>query len=595
VYQQEDLELIVAQLRATGTDQRQVEVKTAGGGLPKDVWETVSAFSNGDGGLIILGLDEARGFAPTQGFDAVKIRDAMVSGFRPRKPSDPEGPVTPPAQGAVDIAFVAGTSVVIAEVEELPADQKPSFVTSRGIQAGSFERQGDGDHRMNTHAIFLLSTNRTQPQDDREPVAGASREDLDSEQVSRFITRLRRTRPRAVADLTDDRDILVRFNVLSPDKKTPTLAGLLALGRYPQHMFPQLMISFASYPGHDKVSVEGSIRMLDRRVIEGPIPVMVDDAVDSLLANLKVRRVSRGAGAADEAEIPVDALREAVVNALAHRDYSSFALGEQVRIEVFPDRVEIVNPGGIFGGRRDVDLYDGSSRSRNAVLSTLLTEVPFPDRDETVSENAGSGIPRMTGVLGLAGLAAPKFVSDVTSMRVILDRHGILTPELDGWFESIGARTLDRYSRIALAQVSRGIGVHDKQLRSLLGIDTDDAKQVLRGLVSEGWLSYPRGPGQSYRFGPRLQSAGGSIPLEPFGTGVATPPRPPGFANLRLDERLLALLRVVDEADIHSLAELADSTVNALRPRLRVLIDQGAVVPTAPPQSKNRRYRLGTG
>lgn len=92
--------------------------------------------------------------------------------------------------------------------------------------------------------------------------------------------------------------------------------------------------------------------MLDRRVIEGPIPVMVEDLVRAALQNLQTRRVTRGTGAADEPEIPEVAIREAVTNALTHRDYSAWALGEQVRVEMLPDRVEIWSPGGIWGGRR---------------------------------------------------------------------------------------------------------------------------------------------------------------------------------------------------------------------------------------------------
>ncbi|MGB3910557.1 MAG: ATP-binding protein [Pseudolysinimonas sp.] len=588
---QGDLDLIVKRIRAAGTDLARVEVKAAAGGLPTTIWETISSFSNGRGGLIILGLDERTGFRPAVGFDATAIRDAVSDGFRPRRASDPDGPLTPRPQGTIDVGVVDGSPVVVVEVEELPAEQKPSFVTTRGKENGSFERTSDGDRRMSTHAIFLLATASAQPTDDRHPVDGAGYEDLDASLIERFVRRLRRVRPRAVADLRDDREILVRFGVLDADRNSPTLAGLLAFGRYPQQYFPQLMISFAAYPGRDKAVVAGDVRMLDRRIIDGPIPAMVDDAVSALLQNLKTRRVSRGAGAVDEPEIPVDALREAVVNALSHRDYSAYALGEQVRIEVYPDRVEIHNPGGIYGGRGEIDLYDGSSRSRNATLSSLLPEVPFPDRDETISENAGSGIPRMTGVLGQAGLTAPRFRSTVTSMSVTLDRHGILTPEVDAWLDGIGARELTRHGRIALALVRHGFDVHDQLLRSQLGIDTEEAKQVLRELVSQGWLSYPRRPGDAYRVGAIL--ARGIIDSQPPLVDLPfEQPRPAGHDSMSLDERVLAWLEILGESDIHELAILAESTPGSLRPRLRVLVDQGAIDPTAAPQSRNRRYLL---
>ncbi|TXK18832.1 ATP-binding protein [Homoserinibacter sp. GY 40078] len=587
---QGSLEVVVERLRAAKTDLTHVEAKAAVGRLPVSIWETVSAFSNDGGGVILLGLDEGANFAPAPGFDATSIRDAVAEGFRPRRAHEPDGPVTPRAQGTIEIDTIDGRPIVVVDVDELPPDQKPCFVSSKGKESGSFERVGDGDRRMSTYAVFLLSTSAQQPTDDLRPVDGATIDDLDPAQVARFVTRLRETRPRSVADLTDERDILTRHNVLSADRSTPTLAGLMSFGRYPQHFLPQLMISFAAYPGHDKADVRGDVRMLDRRIIEGSIPLMVDDAVSATLKNLQTRRVSRGAGAADEPEIPVDALREAIVNALAHRDYSEYATGDQVRIEVYPDRVEIANPGGIWGGRREVDLYDGSSRSRNRVLASLLTEVPFPDRSETVSENAGSGIPRMTGVMGRAGLLAPRFLPTITGMTVVLDRHGILGPDVEPWLQEVGASRLDRPERLALALVYRGFDLHDQLLRALLGVDTEEAKQTLRGLVIGGWLAFPKRPGDPYRPGALLAHHldRGSTPLFEM---TRMPTRPAGFAELSLDEKIIAMLEVVEEADIHDLALFIDSTPNAIRPRLRVLIDQGAVVPTAAPQSKNRRYR----
>lgn len=137
--------------------------------------------------------------------------------------------------------------------------------------------------------------------------------------------------------------------MLAPDGVTPTLAGLLAFGRYPQQFLPQAMITFAVYPGKSKNLVVGDTRMLDRR--------------------------------------------------------------------------------GIWGERRVIDLFDGSSRSRNGVLAALLADAPLPDRDEAVSENAGSGIPAMTGALGRAGLPAPRFDATVMGVKVTLDGHGLLIPK----------------------------------------------------------------------------------------------------------------------------------------------------------------------
>ncbi|GAA4372223.1 ATP-binding protein [Agromyces bauzanensis] len=585
-----ELAEVVQQLRSVGTDLRHIEAKAAVGGLPKSLWPTISAFSNHGGGVVLLGLDESDGFLPAEGFDAIAIRDAVADAFRPRRAADGAGPITPRPLGTIDVDEVGGSPVVVIDVAELPPSQKPSFVTAQGKEGGTYERVGDGDRRMSTYGVFLLSTDGAQPHEDSTMVDGASIDDLDPGQVSRFIARVRRTRPRSVADLSHDADILHRHNVLAADRSTPTLAGLLALGRYPQQFYPQAIITFAVYPGRTKADVIGDVRMLDRRIIEGSIPVMVDDAVLAILENLKTRRISRGAGAVDEPEVPVDALREAVTNALTHRDYSAWALGEQVRVEMFPDRIEVSNPGGIWGGRRVVDLYDGSSRSRNQVLAALLTEVPLPGRDESVSENAGSGIPRMTGVLGRAGLPAPKFLPTVTSMTVVLDRHGLLNPDSSDWLRSIGADSLEPDLQRALVLVHRGNAVDDQILRAALVMDSEDAKHVLRRLVDDGWLAFPPRIGETYRSGRRLiagelnaRSLFEGFPVEVNEVQAASP----------LDERILNAVRERGELGINELARYTQSTPGALRPRLRVLVAQGALIATAPAQSKHRRYRIG--
>ena len=318
-------------------------------GLPTDLWPTISAFANQNGGLIILGLSEDKQFAPADGFNAKAIRDAVSEAFRPRKLGEQAGPITPRPIGTIEIGTVDDKSVVIVDVEELPAETKPAFVTKLGKENGTFERVGDGDRRMSTYGVFLLSTNATQPRLDVDPVSGATRQDLSESQIERFISRLRLRRPRSVMDLDSDVDILMRHNVLSVDGKTPTLAGLLAFGKYPQHFLPQALVTFVVYPGKTKDAFVGDRRMLDRRVIEGSIPAMVEDVLRAVIQNIQVRRVVIGAGARNEPEIPELAIRESITNALTHRDYSSWALGDQVRVEMYPDRLEITNPGGIWG------------------------------------------------------------------------------------------------------------------------------------------------------------------------------------------------------------------------------------------------------
>ena len=141
-----------------------------------------------------------------------------------------------------------------------------------------------------------------------------------------------------------DQEILHKRNVLAAVQNNLTLAGLCALGDYPQQFY-----SGASIIG--VVSMSGTARNDDRFRGEGPIPAMLEDALAWLVRNLKNRTVTTpdGAGLMDEPEIPLVALREFVANALVHRSYEQDASGKFVQIFIKRGRVEIISPGGFWG------------------------------------------------------------------------------------------------------------------------------------------------------------------------------------------------------------------------------------------------------
>ncbi|WP_024794018.1 ATP-binding protein [Tomitella biformata] len=562
-----ELATIVKTLRLAGTDTAKVEVKAAVAKVGKSLWPTISAFSNGAGGLVILGLDEKSGFAPAAGFDANRVLEQVAEAARPRGTREGRGPLSPTPAMTVDQVEFEGAMVVVVEVDELPPSDKPCFVTDQGIDRGTYQRLGDGDHRMDTYSVFQLANLTVPSPADRAPVERAVFADLDPQLVARTIERIRVARPRALAGTITDTEVLERIGAVDRDTGLPTLAGLLALGTFPQQFFPQLMVSFASYPGLDKSVVVGDTRMLDRAVLEGAVPDIVDDAVAAVIRNLQVRRVSRGAGAEDVPEIPVDAIREALVNAVSHRDYSAHAIGDQVLVELYPDRLEIHSPGGLWGGRGIENLFDGGSQSRNQVLARLLTDVPFRNRDETVCENAGSGIPRMLGEMTRHGLPAPRFPITASQFVVTLDRFGLLNPETRSWLDALGGGERSREQESALALMHHLDTVSVSELRRQLAVDTTVAQEALDGLVEEGLIQ---------EFAGRYSMA--AMPV----------------ANVRRGNEF----KVVEELttggtmSARELAAAIGTTVNAIRPVLRRLMNSGQIEATASVTSRNRAYRM---
>lgn len=242
--------------------------------------------------------------------------------------------------------------------------------------------------------------------DDIATVQGAGLTDLDQEEVNRLVDRFRHRRGHAFSRFGTSE--ILRMAGVSPrggDEGQVTVAGLLALGTYPQQFFPQLNVTFVSYPTTDGRAMRDGTRFLDNAALDGPIPMMVSGLLEAVQRNMTRRSVISGAGREDVWEYPVEAVRELVVNALMHRDYNALAQGSQVRVEMYPDRLVFLNPGGLFGAASTTELLRGTvSSSRNAALARLLEDVEIPGTNRTVCENRGSGIRTIASELASFGM-----------------------------------------------------------------------------------------------------------------------------------------------------------------------------------------------
>jgi ATP-dependent DNA helicase RecG len=293
----------------------------------------------------------------------------------------------------------------------------------------------------------------------------------------------------------DDETALVRLGVLRHTDAGVgvTLAGLLTLGQWPQQYLSQLCVTFTAVPGTHKDAVpEGAPRFTDNATIRGPLPHTIEETVRVILRNTRTAGYVRGLGRDDVGDYPVEALREAVTHALAHRDYSPMARGTQIWVELYTDRLVVRNPGGLFGTVTPDDLgQEGVSSSRNGYLIPLLADVYLPGTDQVVADNRGSGIPDMLARLRRADLTLPSFDSRLSRFTVTFPKHTLLTAETLRWVESLRQPGLSRTQVSALALMREGRQVANGTLRQL-GLDSRDATNALADLVGRG-LAYKVG------------------------------------------------------------------------------------------------------
>ncbi len=472
---------VIDTLRLVGGDTAAVEAKRARKALPTRLWETLSAFSNTrGGGLIVLGLDEEEGFAVTGVADAAKIASDLGSLC---------GNMEPPVRAVIQTHEVEGHLLVTAEVPEVSTANKPCFYKGAGLTNGAFIRVADGDRKLTGYEVQLLLSGRGQPRDDLRAVEEASPTDLDADLVSGLVGRLRRARPRVFATASDEEVLRrVRALVLHGGRSVPTVAGLLALGAYPQEFLPQANLTFVVYPGlRAGQTGPGGERFLDNLAVDGPVPEMIQVAYAAFQRNMRRRSIITGLGRQDVWEYPETALREALVNALAHRDLSSASLGTPVQVEMYPDRLVIRNPGGLYGPVGVDDLgVEHISSTRNEVLLRLLEETPLPGTDRTVAENRGSGIPTMVAALREAGMDPPIFHDRIATFQVTFPNHSLLDDDIVDWLRGIGAGDLSNTQLLGLARMRRGEVLSNGSFRSGTGLDSRVAGAELRDLVDRG-------------------------------------------------------------------------------------------------------------
>lgn len=145
----------IRQLKSSCTDNQSVEVRESVGKMPSSIVETISAFANGSGGAIVLGLSEKNGFEPAERLEAHRIADALSQACSDK--------LTPPARASIDILEYDGANVVVATIDEIPLRDKPCFVKGKGMYQGSFIRSFDGDRKLSPYEINRLLEDKTQP------------------------------------------------------------------------------------------------------------------------------------------------------------------------------------------------------------------------------------------------------------------------------------------------------------------------------------------------------------------------------------------------------------------------------------------------
>lgn len=402
----ESAELIklVEHIQKIQTETPGIEVKASEVSCPTRLYDTLSAFSNQDsGGVIVFGLDEHKGFSVVGVYDPADLQ---------KKVTGQCNEMQPPVRPLFSFAEINGKTVVSAEIPGVDYSERPVFYRGVGRNKGSYIRVGDSDEHMTELEIYSYISFVKHNHDDARPVANADFSMLKESLLETFLNRVKTDRPNLSKNVSDEQI----FKLYSIDVEGhPSLGALLAFGLYPQSLFPQLCLTAVVVPGlHMGDTGESGERFMDNERINGSIGDIVKEAVNFVARNCRRMTIIDEKGERnDRLEYPLTAIREAVLNALIHRDYSSFSENIPVTLEMYRDRIEIRNPGGLFGRSTIEDLGTTRPLSRNAMLINMLEPI-------SVSENRYSGIPTIRKEIKEAGGKPPAFISHNGEFKVII-------------------------------------------------------------------------------------------------------------------------------------------------------------------------------
>lgn len=353
----------------------------------RNILKTLVAFANTAGGTLLIGIED---------------KTHVVLGVE--NPLDAEERLCSIIADNIEPRLVPNVELMpwedktLLRVEVFPSNSRPHWLRTEGSERGIYVRLGSTNRQADADLIAEL----------RRSVMGVTFD----EQVLPHLSAAAIDLPAVMASFSPQRKLseqdLQTLRLLAPSQGqlVPTIGGLLLFGHNRESIFPDAWIQCGRFIGRDKANI------FDHIEIHEHLPL----AVEQVMAFLKKHAMrgadfSSGLRRKDVWSIPLTILREVVVNAVVHADYSQ--KGAPIRVMFFDDRIEVENPGILLPGMTLDDMRQGISRLRNRVIARVFREL-------NLIEQWGSGIPRIFQEAVKLHLPSPDIIEVGMRVRVII-------------------------------------------------------------------------------------------------------------------------------------------------------------------------------
>lgn len=355
----------------------------------------------------------------------------------------------------------------VLAVQAYPSSSRPHYLKRAGLDVGVYVRVGSTNRRADRELIEELRRFSRGEAYDEQALPEFDSEALDFRAASESFASMRKLRR---SDLETPR-LVTKYQ----GRKSPTIGGMLLFGKHRERLFPGAWIQTSRFHGTDKTRIADSVEIWSPPLqpVEEAIAFVQKHALHGLEIG-SVRRKERW-------NLPPAAVREVIVNAVAHADYAQ--RGAPARLAIFDDRLEVENPGLLPFGLTVDDLRQGISKLRNRVIGRVFRELGL-------IEQWGSGIQRMMAACRDAGLAPPVLEEIGTRFRVTILTARTRAPAMDETDQAILA-VLENDKGFSTWEIAVAIERTARATRARL------LRLVERGLVREVGTS-PQDPKRRY-------------------------------------------------------------------------------------------------
>lgn len=423
--------------------------------LPKIV-QTVVAFANTAGGVLVVGVrDRTKDVVglPDPLADEERLANAFADAVQPLLIPD------------IQISAWRDRELIVISV---PHALGPYYVKSEGPEKGVYVRLGSTNRRAGPEIIEEIRRLSRNTYFDEQPCTEVDSEAVDFRAASEFFAEV--SRP-----LNEAKMATLGLLVNRGRKQVPSRGAILLFGKNRRSLFPDAVIRCARFQG------KGTERFLDQTEIDEYLPKAIETAISFIERHTRqsaeIGRIRR----TDFPEYPLQAVREAVINAVVHTDYALG--GMDIKIAIFDDRLEITNPGFLPFGLTLEAALSGVSRLRNRVVGRVFRELKL-------IEQWGSGMGRIIAACRDQGVKPPRFEEIGASFRVTLFSESIAGPVAPDWLNPL------------MEHLSSCKGITTKEASKLWQTSDRTARTRLRSLVDKGLLAEvgtsPKDPKKTY-------------------------------------------------------------------------------------------------